>query len=83
MHVERFSPGVRPQERERREADLDRLAEQEVGLAQGLERSGRQDAARLAELFALASSTAEVRAAAPAVDQVDRQTLQRILAGQL
>lgn len=83
MNPERFSPGVRPQERERREADLDRLAEQEVGLAQKLEGAGQTDAAHMAELFALASSTAEVRAAVPPVEPVDRQTLQRALAGQL
>lgn len=83
MNPERFSPGVRPQERERRSADLDRLAEQEVVRAQQLDQAGRPDAARMAELFALASSTAEVRAGAPVVGRVDRQTLQQALEGQL
>lgn len=83
MNVERFSPGVRPEARERRSADLDHLAEQEVGLAQELKVAGRGDAAHMAELFALASSTAEIRAASPSISQADRQTLQRALGGQL
>lgn len=83
MHPERFSPGVRPQERERRGTELDFLAEQELRLAQELLTAGQTDAAQLLELFALASSTAEVRAAAPVVEQADRLTVQRALAGQL
>lgn len=83
MDVERFSPGVNPEAREQRGRDLDGLAAQEVRFSGELSERGQADLARLAELFALASSTAEIRAAAVPPEHVDMQTLRRALSGEL
>lgn len=83
MEIERFSPGVRPEVREQRGRELDGLAAKEVGLSQDLTGRGRADLGRLAELFAVGSSTAELRAAAIPPDHIDPQTLRRTLTGEL
>lgn len=83
MDRERFSPGVRPEVREQRGRELDGLAAEEVGLSQELVGRGRADLGRLAELFAVGSSTAELRAATVPPDHIDLQTLRRSLTGEL
>lgn len=83
MFTERFSPGVSQQEREQRGADMDVLARQEVGLAADLRAAGKGDQAAMADLFALASSTAEVRRGQVVPERIDRGVLTRALEGQL
>jgi hypothetical protein len=83
MMQERFSPGVRPEVREQRGRELDGLAAEEVRLSQDLTSRGRADLGRLSELFAVASSTAEVRAAEIPPDHIDQGTIRRAVMGQL
>lgn len=83
MMQERFSPGVRPEVREQRGRELDGLAAEEVSLSQDLAGRGRADLGRLAELFAVGSSTAEIRAAEIPPEHIDQGTIHRALRGQL
>lgn len=83
MDRERFSPGVRPEAREERGRGLDMMASHEVQLAQDLRAAGLDDAAAFADLLAVASSTAEVRAANIPPEALDPGSNRRALRGEL
>lgn len=83
MNVERFSPGVRQELRDRRSDELDGLAQEEIGLSRQLGESGHPDLSRLAVLFAMASDTAEVRAQTLTPEKIDSGVIHRALAGDM